>query len=86
MTIDQALQLLHRKTPQAITAKEAAALRLLAEHRPACLPLLGGRRRVELFLKRAEPSTKSTDANDYSQSGKVQAPSPTTRRGREGFR
>ena len=50
MTIPQAVELLRDKTPRDVTAEETEGLRELIERTPSCLPLLGGRRRVEQFL------------------------------------
>ncbi|MCE9554510.1 MAG: hypothetical protein K8T91_14210 [Planctomycetes bacterium] len=53
MTIPQAVELLRDTSPQNATAEQIGGLRDLVARTPTCLPLLGGREKVERFLEEA---------------------------------
>jgi len=60
MTIPQAVELLRDTSPQDATAEQIGGLRDLVARTPTCLPLLGGRSRVDLFLEEATRSMEPT--------------------------
>jgi hypothetical protein len=62
MTIPQAVELVRADAPTEVTAEQIAGLRELIERTPACLPLLGGRGRVDRFIQLAARVQAEADA------------------------
>jgi len=62
MTIPQAVELLRGCTPEDVSAEQVDGLSELIERTPACVALLGGQSRVDLFLKVSRQSLKQRDA------------------------
>lgn len=62
MTIPQAVELLRDTSPQDATPEQLEALQDLIRRTPTCLPLLGGRHRVDLFVEQATRSLKLAEA------------------------
>ena len=61
MTIPQAVELLRDASPRDTAVEQIEALQDLVRRTPACLPLLGGRQRVDQFVEQATRSRERAE-------------------------